>query len=470
MSFGQTEKAETFTRRTRIRCSASEAFHWHVRPGAFQRLTPPWERVRVLAQRGGIENGAEATLETAAGPFMLRWVARHQDFIEGVQFRDVQVSGPFARWEHTHRFNPDGSDAFWMEDRIDYALPFGRLGYVLARGTVAAKLARIFRYRHDVLVHDLAVHQTFRGEPMNILVSGASGLVGSALVPFLTAGGHTVVKLTRQSEPDAGPSAMWNPAAGQIDLSRAGRIDAVVHLAGESVAQRWTPEAKRRIRESRVSGTRLLAEALAGLPQPPKTLVCASATGFYGDRGDEWLDESSTQGRGFLAEVVRDWETAAAPVAERGIRVVHLRFGIVLAPNGGALKKMLPAFRVGLGGRIANGRAYWSWIALDDVLGVIHHALTNVSLHDVVNAVTPDSATNEDFTRTLGRVLNRPTMFPVPRFAVELLFGEMGREALLASFRVKPVRLLEGGFKFAFPDLEPALRHLLGRPGKVPRS
>jgi uncharacterized protein (TIGR01777 family) len=207
----------------------------------------------------------------------------------------------------------------------------------------------------------------------------------------------------------------------------------------------------------------LLADALARLPQPPKVLVSASATGFYGDRGDEWLDESSASGQGFLAEVVRDWETASAPATASGIRVVHLRFGLVLAGNGGALAKMLPVFRRGLGGRIADGRAYWSWLALPDVLGVIHHSLKDSTLSGVLNAVSPNPVTNEEFTRTLGRVLRRPTIFPVPRAAVELLFGEMGREALLASFRVRPGRLLDSNFVFQFAGLEPALRHVLGR-------
>lgn len=452
-----------FVHRTRICASAAEAFRWHTREGAFQRLTPPWEQVRVLSQSDGIRDGTEVTIETKFGPFALRWVARHQDFIEDVQFRDVQVRGPFAQWEHTHRFTPDGTDSFWMEDRIDYALPLGVLGRIVAGQAIAAKLARVFRYRHEVLSHDLAVHQRFHGQPMSILVTGASGLVGSALVPFLTTGGHSIVKLARQPVQDGGASATWNLSTGQIDLSRVGTIDAVIHLAGEPVAQRWTSEAKRRIRESRVAGTRLLAEALARLPQPPKVLVCASATGFYGDRGDEWLEESNAPGTGFLAEVVRDWEAAAAPAIARGIRVVHLRLGLVLAANGGALKKMLPAFRLGLGGRLADGHAYWSWIAIEDVLGAIHHALATESLSGIVNGVSPDPVTNAEFTRTLGRVLRRPTIFPVPRSAIELLFGEMGREALLSSFRVRPCRLLESGFAFRFPELEPALRHVLGR-------
>lgn len=220
---------------------------------------------------------------------------------------------------------------------------------------------------------------------------------------------------------------------------------------------------KRRIRDSRVSGTRLLSEALAKLPTPPKVLVCASATGFYGDRGEEWLDERSAPGRGFLAEVCQEWEAAAKPARERGIRVVPLRIGIVLTPKGGALARMLPPFRFGLGGRLGDGRAYWSWVTLDDLLEAIQRALADTSLQGPVNVVSPNPVTNAEFTRILGRVLKRPTILPVPRFAVESIFGEMGREAILASFRVKPAKLIESGFRFRFPDLESALRHLLGR-------
>jgi uncharacterized protein (TIGR01777 family) len=298
--------------------------------------------------------------------------------------------------------------------------------------------------------------------PQRILITGASGLVGSALIPVLETRGHRVIKLVRGTASDTSGKATWSPDAGQIDLGGAGSIDAVVHLAGDPIAKRWTPEVKRRIRDSRVKGTRLLSETLAGLHTPPKVLVCASATGFYGDRGDEWLDETSALGKGFLAEVCREWETASTPAEKRGIRVVHLRTGIVLSSKGGALARMLPPFRLGLGGRLGDGRSHWSWIALDDLLEVIQHALTNVSLHGPVNAVSPNPVTNAEFTKTLGRVLQRPTLFPVPRFAVELIFGEMGREAMLASFRVKPAKLIGAGFNFHFPELERALRHLLG--------
>ena len=300
--------------------------------------------------------------------------------------------------------------------------------------------------------------------PQRILITGASGLVGSALISALESDGHKVIKLVRGSAAGTPGKATWDPDAGQIDLSSAGNLDAVIHLAGEPIAKRWTPDVKRRIRDSRVKGTRLLSETLAQLPRPPKVLVCASATGWYGDRGEEWLDETSDPGRGFLAETCRDWEAAAAAARDAGIRVVQLRIGLVLSPKGGALAKMSPAFRLGLGGRLGDGRAWWSWIALDDLVEAIQHALANGSLHGPVNAVSPNPVTNGEFTRILGRVLRRPAILPVPRFVLELMFGEMGREALLPSFRVRPARLIEAGFKFRFPELEAALRHLLGKP------
>jgi uncharacterized protein (TIGR01777 family) len=285
------------------------------------------------------------------------------------------------------------------------------------------------------------------------------------LAPVLSANGHEVVRLIRAPSPatEAGSLATWDPGAGQIDLTRAGNLDGVVHLAGETIAQRWTPAAQRRIRDSRVAGTRLLCDALAKLSPPPRVLVCASATGFYGNRGEEWLDERSAPGHGFLAETCQQWEASAHPARARGIRVVHLRMGIVLAPRGGALAKMLPAFRFGFGGPLGDGRAYWSWIALEDLLEVILSALSNEPIEGPVNGVSPNPVTNAEFSRTLGRVLRRPTLFAVPRFAVEWLFGEMGREALLASFRVRPAKLIETGFRFRFPELELALRRVLGK-------
>ncbi|MEY2410593.1 MAG: uncharacterized protein QOF48_3263 [Verrucomicrobiota bacterium] len=293
---------------------------------------------------------------------------------------------------------------------------------------------------------------------MNILVTGASGLVGSPISAALQSDGHHIEKLRRQE----GAAPVWNPNAGTIDLGSSPAFDAVIHLAGENVGKRWTAERKRRIRDSRVAGTHLLSETLAKLATPPRVLICASATGFYGDRGEEWLDESSPAGAGFLAGVCRDWESAAAPAVSAGIRVVHLRFGIVLAGQGGALAKMLPAFRLGLGGRLGDGRQYWSWIAIEDVVHAVRHVLENQELRGAVNVTSPNPVTNREFTAALGRVLKRPTFFVVPRRVVSLLFGEMGREALLSSARVRPGKLLASGFRFCSADLDAALARALG--------
>lgn len=299
---------------------------------------------------------------------------------------------------------------------------------------------------------------------MRVLISGSRGLIGSALVPFLTAQGHAVTRLVRGPARPGGTEIPWGPTESKLDPGMLEGHDAVVHLAGENLAAgRWTPERKAELVDSRAKGTRLLAETLAALAHQPKVLVCASAVGYYGDRGDEILTEESSLGHGFLAELCREWEAASAPAAEKGIRAVHLRFGVVLSPVGGALKKMLLPFRLGVGGRLGSGRQYMSWIVLDDVLPVILRALTDDALEGPVNAVAPSPVTNLDFTKTLGHVLARPTIFPVPAFALRMVFGEMADETLLASNRVQPAKLLARGFTFSHPELEGALRHVLGK-------
>ena len=298
---------------------------------------------------------------------------------------------------------------------------------------------------------------------MNILVTGASGLIGTSLVASLTSNGHEVTRLVRRQPKSGEKAARWDPMAGTIEASAIEGVDAVVHLAGENIAERWTAAKKARIRDSRVKGTQLLCETLARLSSLPKVLVSASAIGYYGDRGEAILTEESPPGRGFLAEVCRAWEAATEPARQHGMRVVQLRFGVVLSPAGGALAKILPPFRIGLGGVLGSGRQYMSWIALDDAVGAIQHAIVTDALQGPTNAVAPQAVTNQEFTKTLGKVLGRPTVFPLPAFAARLMFGEMADELLLASTRIQPAKLPASGYRFRYPELADALRHLLAK-------
>ncbi|MEY2733386.1 MAG: hypothetical protein RL340_445, partial [Gemmatimonadota bacterium] len=323
----------------------------------------------------------------------------------------------------------------------------------------AGELSRLLRWRHALTLSDLTRHQAFTARgPRRIAVTGASGFVGAALVPFLTTGGHEVRGIGR----GAGSAVRWDPARGTLDAAGLEGVDTVIHLAGENVGRRWTATRRREIVESRVRGTRLLAETCARLATKPEVLVSASAIGIYGVRGDEWLDESSATGDDFLAEVGRAWEDATAPARDAGIRVVHLRIGIVLNPAGGALAKMLLPFQLGVGGRLGSGRQWMSWISREDLVGAIHHVLQTPAVQGPVNAVAPAPVTNAEFTRTLARVLRRPALAPVPAVALRALFGEMAQGTVLASQRVRPTVLEASGFRFAHPTLEQALRFELG--------
>lgn len=297
---------------------------------------------------------------------------------------------------------------------------------------------------------------------MDIAITGSSGLIGSAVVDSLVAAGHRVRCLVRTKGELSSNQVYWNPDQGILDARYLEGVEAIVHLAGENIAaRRWSPTQKERILQSRVRGTTLLARTLAEMSRPPRVLVSASAIGFYGDRGETPLTESSAPGQGFLAEVCREWEASTRPAADAGVRVVCLRLGVVLSSRGGALAKMLTPFRLGLGGRIGHGRQWMSWIALDDVVGVIHHALNDTMVRGPVNAVAPNPVTNREFTRALGQALRRPTVLPMPAFAARLVFGEMADELLLTSARVQPAVLASREFKFQFNDIDDALAHVL---------
>lgn len=455
------------TYRSPVAASVDDLRAWHANRGALERLTPPWMPARTISADGGIDPGATVSLRVpVAGHLGFTWDLVHDALDDGDGFVDIQKRGPFRSWRHEHRFEPAGPDASVIEDRLTYSLPFDRLTRPIVGERIQNRLDDLFRFRHRRSQIDVARH-TASGldTPLRIVVSGASGLVGGHLVPFLSAGGHEVFRLVRR-QPQAPDEIFWDPAHGQIDATALEDMDAVIHLAGVSIAGgRWTRSRKNAIFESRLDSTRLLATTLAGLDSPPRVFVSTSAVGYYGDGGDTPLTEESPSGDGFLASVCRGWEHEAMPASDAGIRVVHPRFGVVFAGEGGMLPLLGHVFRSGIGGQLGNGRQYMAWIALDDLIGILFEAITNDTLQGPVNAVSPEVTTNREFTSAMGRVLNRPTLMRVPAVAMRLVAGQMADELILTSQRVIPARLEAAGFQFAYSSLEETLRHEFGRYG-----
>ncbi|SEH75729.1 hypothetical protein SAMN04489835_3716 [Mycolicibacterium rutilum] len=433
-----------------------EVFGWHTRPGAMRRLVPPWQPMTVVAETTSLADG-RAVLGLPGG---LRWVAQHDPagYDPPRRFVDTLSSaGPaswpprlVSRWTHTHDFAAVGPGTR-VHDRVDTPVP-------------AAALRATFVYRHRQLADDLAAHRAAADaglRPLVIAVTGASGLVGTALTAFLRTGGHRIVRLVRH-RPTGADDRQWDPDRPAADLLTG--VDAVIHLAGASIAGRFTDRHRRAIRDSRIEPTRRLAELAAQTADGPRTFVSASAIGIYGfDRGDAVLTEDSVRGDGFLADVVADWEEATTPAADAGLRVVAVRTGIVQSARGGTLRLMRPLFAAGLGGRLGDGRQWLAWIGLDDLLDVYHRALYDERLTGPVNAVAPEPVRNGEYTATLANVVHRPALVPVPSFGPRLLLGEQGvRELAEASQRVAPARLESLGHRFRRPQLRDALAHELG--------
>lgn len=460
-------KSHVFAARSQMPVPAADLFSWHAREGALERLTPPWDSVQVLERTGdGIHVGARVTLELRMGPLPQRLVSEHTGYVEGSSFEDTQREGPFATWVHAHRMHPGSPpEASVLEDEVAYTLPLGAVGDTFGGGYLRRRLERIFGYRHTLTREDLRRHAAYASQgPLSVAISGASGMVGQALVPFLTTGGHRVKRLVRGRANAARGDVAWSPDQGHIDSAALEGVDAVVHLSGANVAaQRWTPAYQEEIRKSRTETTRVLCEALARLRQKPQVLVSASAIGIYGDRGEESLTESSSSGEGFLAQVTREWEAATAPAEAAGIRVVHLRIGVVMDPRGGALAKLLPVYQSGIGGPLGTGQKWFSWVSLEDIVGLVRFAIANPAVRGPVNAVAPGAVRQGDMARTLGRVLHRPAFFPTPPSLVRAAFGQMGEETVLSGARVLPAAAQAHGYTFLHPDLEGALRFCLGR-------
>jgi uncharacterized protein len=431
----------------------AEVFTWHARPGAVVRLTPPWIPVRVASEAASLSDG-QAVLVLPGG---VRWVAQHDPaaYDPPRRFADELASLPLSAvmpWRHVHEFAEAGRASTQVTDRVFTPVP-------------AALLRPMFGYRQRQLAGDLAAHRwahELHEGALTVAMTGSSGLIGSALTAFLTSGGHDVIRLVRRA-PKAPSERHWNPENPDPALLHG--VDAMIHLAGAPIAGRFTPQHKRAIQASRIIPTRKLAELAAATPGGPSVLVTASAIGYYGpSRGEEPLTEDSPPGAGFLADVVTGWEAASEPARAAGIRVVQIRTGIVQSPRGGTLRLLWPLAEVGAAGRIGTGRQWLSWIGIDDLTDIYYRALVDSGLSGPVNATAPTPVRNADYARVLGQVLRRPVQLPVPAAGPRLLLGGEGASELAgASQRVSPHRLLATGHRFRHPQLEPALRHLLGR-------
>jgi len=434
-----------------------EVFGWHTRPGAMTRLVPPWQPMIVVAEAESLADG-RAVLGLPGG---LRWIAQHErdGFDPPHRFVDALSSaGPrslpprvIGWWRHTHEFFDAPGGGTRVRDEVDTTVP-------------GAALRPTFVYRHRQLADDLAAHRDAAAagmRPLVVAITGASGLVGSALTAFLTTGGHRVIRLVRRPARSK-DERQWRADAPAPDLLSG--VDAVVHLAGASIAGRFTAGHTAAIRDSRIEPTRLLTQVAADSDDGPRVFVCASAVGIYGfDRGDAVLCEESVRGEGFLADVVADWEAATRPADDAGLRVVNIRTGIVQAAAGGTLRLLRPLFLAGMGGRLGNGWQWLSWIGLDDLVGVYHRALYDTRLTGPVNAVGPEPVRNVDYTKALADVLHRPAVLPVPSFGPRLLLGGQGaRELAEADQRVVPTKLTELSHRFRHVNVEDALAHQLG--------
>ena len=454
-----------FKKTTSLPMTALEVYKWHLRKGAFTRLIPPWENIDVIfGGEDGVSEGCEVLFEIKKPFIRQRWKAIHHGFKEGEEFIDEQLSGPFSSWVHRHRFLPDGEDHSIIKDQIEYKLYLNAVSEPFLGWYFNKYMERMFHFRTQKLKNDFARHVVFKDRPkVKAAITGPSGVIGSALGNFLETGGHEVFRMVRREADPKKNEIKWVPDKGVIDAEKLSGMDAVVHLAGESLADgRWTPQKKDAILKSRIEGTRLLCETLAGLKNPPKVLIAASAIGYYGDcEEDVTCSEDCLEGEGFLSEVCGAWEDATQPAKDAGIRVVNIRIGVVLSLRGGALKQMILPFKLGLGGQVGNGKQILSWVAQDDVIGAIHHMIFNHDISGPVNVVSPTPVSNKEYTKTLAKVLKRPAIMPLPASLIRLIFGEMG-DMVLTGAKVEPGVLNASGFDFLYNDLESCLRDELG--------
>lgn len=454
-------KKSVFEKSVQVAVPVDRLWGWHCQPGAFERLAPAWQKLALAGEHSALEDGSEVCFHLQKGPIRLKWRARLGPVEPPRRFVDTQVEGPFAFWQHAHEMIGESEGRSKLVDTVTYALPAGLGGVPPFKGLARKEIERLFAFRHRRMTMDLERHPgELPGRGKIVLISGSTGLIGRRMVPYLRSLGYAVRGLTRGK--GAGWLYHWEPSSGSVDPEAFQDVDAVIHLAGENIASgRWTAARRQRIMDSRVSGTRTLVDAMTNAQKRPSVFISASGVNFYGS-GPERKTEDLPAGGGFLAEVCRRWEEEALKAREHGIRTVCLRTGIVLDPLGGALAKMLPVFKLGLGGRIGSGQQAFPWIAMDDLLDIYERAIRDVDLSGPVNAVHPERTDQLGFSRTLAAVLKRPAFMPVPAFAVRTVLGQMGEETLLADLPVEPAVLESEGHAFRFDSLRAALSFMLG--------
>ena len=442
---------------------------WYDSPGAFRRIMPEWEGIQPI-QAGALIDGATTRFRVKLGPLRPMWIARHYGVESGAVFNDVMEKGPFGAWDHEHRFIGVNASSSQIKDTVTWRLPFHPLTFWTAPFTVKGRMNQMFAYRTTRVQNDLKRIGHFAHLPrQRVLISGSTGLIGLQLCAFLSAAGHDVTRLVRPTTvlpPDAAndPVVVWDDQTGEIIEGDLNGFDTVIHLAGAGIGdKRWNAKRKALIKESRTVPTKHLTEHFANLRQPPKTFLCGSAIGFYGNRGDEELTEASAAGDNFLAETCVAWEAAGAPAADAGVRTVFMRTGIVTTPSGGALQKLMLPTLLGAGGPAGGGRQYYSWISLDDQIYAIHHLMMTDTCEGIYNLTAPEPVTQKQYAKVLGKVLRRPWFAPAPGFMLRLMLGEMAQALVLDGQRVHPQRLLESGYEFEHRDLESCLRQCLGR-------
>ncbi|MEE2758869.1 MAG: TIGR01777 family oxidoreductase [Candidatus Thermoplasmatota archaeon] len=442
----------------------ADVFDWFERRGSFRRLMPPWEVAEEIHSDETLEDGAKRVFRFPMGPFKMTWVAKHLGYQPPEKFEDVMEKGPFKSWHHVHKFIENNGGTL-VQEEVEYQLPFGILGRIFGSGNVRKRLDRMFQAREIRLIRDLQRHSDFRNLPRKrILVSGSSGMIGRQLVAFLDTGGHEIWRLVRRTPKEELNEIQWDPAGGKIDSSLLEGFDIVIHLGGAGIGdRRWTKSRKELIERSRTDSTTLLANALASLEKKPDVFLVSSAIGWYGDRGDEILNEESKVGTGFLPETCVAWEAAANSTREAGIRTIHARTGVVLDGCGGALQKMLLPAKLGAGGPIGLGKQWFSWVSMDDQIYAIHHLIMSTETEGIYNLTSPNPLRQKYFAKALGRVLKRPAFLPTPPIAIWFLYGKMGVALTTESQRVIPTRLIETGYVFQHQNAEEALRDTLGR-------